>query len=837
MHRERIRRCNSAGSCSSRHEAACSGPDDSCSHQKASCKARSLDDREDPSLGSDRDVVFSPSPGDFRTLSASPAVQGSGAVDLLAVSADGAREGQTGFSTGEGAQHLFPEVIVHAPPGGGQEGDDTSDCSYRESPTKPSKEDVNVTRKTKTKTADRLVVGAEGRFDRSRSRSVVMLSEAAGAGNARLMESRSDSNLRHKDDRRRSSRGAQRAGRSLAEYEERPSRRRRDPREAESADELAPDLTALPIRRDRQQRLLHQHTVDSYLRPKSKSRRAQESVDYPRKERHAGSFRRSSTSPVSVFMHAEGYEHEERDYQHEPRKWSSADSRRWHSEWDHDGENQQVSTEHKHKTRTGHRQQSAKERRGMYKRNETVAAPATAHSHHSRSKRCGHTRRIRKCSSVDVLDPELQLPPPRAHSEEMLDMCRCQECVSRSGRSRSSGRRLGSDSASSSARRSRTRSGRDKPARERVGRDAYTHSPRSARSSDASVRTLPSTRTPSGSLSSRADQELRFLKTSSSESERLFLASSQPGARASGREGRGTKHRGIEALGSSSSDRDPDLSRRELFMKFFSQEVDLEDTLSPEEPRFFLAPEDDSLEPEARLPQSSPVEQEAGLSDGEPSVFQDGKEQLTVASCSGGLAHGKRPGTLTSKCSVIMYDDDLRTHSRIRSLSVSNNASPNRTPVLKEPETPPATSPHSVVINVENVSSPVTAANRHSSSASSEIVQSKTSDPSSLLSVTDTDSAMSSAASRQTSPCFDVLYTSSGPAVMQPHVVPKARDSAYQTKESSVDMFENWRDSRRRKSVPTARWVRCLSVCLSVCFSLSLSNNNMLLLIIILKVL
>ena len=735
-------------------------------------------------------------------------MQGAGAVDVLAVSADGAREGKTGFSTAEGAQHLFPEVIVHAAPGGGQEGDDTSDCSYRESPTKPSKEDVKVTRKTKT--ADRLVVGAEGRFDRSRSRSVVMLSEAVGAGNARLMESRSDSNLRHKDDRRRSSRGTQRSGRSLAEYEEKPSRRKRDPKEAESADELAPDLTALPIRRDRQQRLLHQHTVDSYLRPKSKSRRAQESVDYPRKERHAGSFRRSSTSPVSVFMPAEGYEHEERDYQHEPRKRSSADPRQWHSEWDDDGRNQQASAEHKHKTRTGPRQQSAKERRGMYKRNETVAAPATAHSHHSRSKRCGHARRMRKCSSVDVLDPELHLPPPRAHSEEMLDVCRCQECVTRSGRSHSSGHRLGSDSASSSARRSRTRSGRDKPARERVGRDACTHIPRSARSSDASVRTLPSTRTPSGSLSSRAEQELRFLKTSSSESERLFLASSKPGARASGREGRGTKHRGIEALDSSSSDRDPDLSRRELFMKFFSQEIDLDDTLSPEEPRFFLAPEDDSSEREARLPQSSTVEQEAGPGDGEMPVFQEGKEQLTVASCSGGLAHGKRPGTLTSKCSVIIYDDDLRSHSRIRSLSVSNNASP------KEPETPPATSPHSVVINVENVSSPVTAANRHSSSASSEIVQSKTSDPSSLLSVTDTDSAMSSAASRQTSPCFDVLYTSSGSAATQPHVVPKARDSAYQTKESSVDMFENWRDSRRRKSVPTSRWVHCLFVCLSV---------------------
>ena len=197
---------------------------------------------------------------------------------------------------------------MHAAPGGGQEGDDTSDCSYRESPTKPSKEDVKVTRKTKT--ADRLVVGAEGRFDRSRSRSVVMLSEAVGAGQRQAdgVALRLEPQAQRRQGGGRPG-GAQRSGRSLAEYEERPSRRKRDPKEAESADELAPDLTALPIRRDRQQRLLHQHTVDSYLRPKSKSRRAQESVDYPRKERNAGSFRRSSTSPVSVFMPAEGYEH------------------------------------------------------------------------------------------------------------------------------------------------------------------------------------------------------------------------------------------------------------------------------------------------------------------------------------------------------------------------------------------------------------------------------------------------------------------------------------------------------------------------------------------------
>nr|KAG5686934.1 hypothetical protein BaRGS_018923 [Batillaria attramentaria] len=42
---------------------------------------------------------------------------------------------------------------------------------------------------------------------------------------------------------------------------------------------------------------------------------------------------------------------------------------------------------------------------------------------------------------------------------------------------------------------------------------------------------------------------------------------------------------GIDALGSSSSDKDFDLSRKELFMKFFSQEVDLDDTYSSEEPR------------------------------------------------------------------------------------------------------------------------------------------------------------------------------------------------------------------------------------------------------------
>ena len=764
---------------------------------------------------SERDTIFSPSPGEFRSLSASPRVHRAQEaakdrpVDFTAVSEDGARARETRISAGEVVQHLFPEVIVHTATGGGHyEGEDTSDCSFRGSPTKvPAqalKLDPNV--HSKRKSLDRLGVEDEDRdsnkLDRSRSKSAKGLSEVAGMGKAKILESRSDSNLRHKDERPRSSRKV-RSRRSFTEYDIRSSGRR-DPRECDEAeaddDELAPDLTALPMRRDQRHKLLHQHTVDSYLRPRSNHRRAEESGDYPWKERHAASFRRSSTSPVPV--HGDEYEDRQYQYKYDQRKRSSAEHRQRYNEWEYD-RSKRTSAEHsKHKSKQGHRQQSAKEKRGMFKRNETVAAPASSRSHRSRSKRWGHARLMKKGSSVDVLEPELYLPPPRAHSDETLDLCHCQECVSSSSRphsSRHSSRhRHRSDSVSSAARHCRRRSSRDKPAMER--RDVYRH--HSPRNSDASGRTLRSPRT-SGSLSSRAEQVLKYLKTSSSESERLFRASSKPDKlQAYGRDGHGVRHRGIDALGSSTSDRDLDLSRRELFMKFFSQEVDLDDTFSPEEPRFFLAPEPVSLGGDACLPQFSLAEREAETCDGEVPVLS---EQLTVASYSNGLAHNKRSGVLTSKCSVIMYDDDLRSHSGIRSLSVSHNASPNRTPTVKEPETPPESNPHSIIINVEDFPSAATAANHDSSSASSEIVQPKNSDPSSLLSVTDTDSAVSSAASRQTSPCFDVVYASSGTTVTQPQAVPKALDSAYQTKESSVDMFETFRDTRRRKSVPTAR--------------------------------
>jgi hypothetical protein len=65
---------------------------------------------------------------------------------------------------------------------------------------------------------------------------------------------------------------------------------------------------------------------------------------------------------------------------------------------------------------------------------------------------------------------------------------------------------------------------------------------------------------------------------------------------------------------------------------------------------------------------------------------------------------------------------------------------------------------------------------------------------------------VSSAASRQASPCCGyVTYTSSMTSSGNKAVNKGVKDSAYQTKESSVDMFDS--TSRRQKSLPVVRSV------------------------------
>ncbi|XP_070178274.1 uncharacterized protein [Littorina saxatilis] len=952
-HRERIRRCHSTGPYLLRHDPMPGTPGDAsdASESRTPGKSRSLDDRDSLSICSDRDIVYSP--GDFRSLDTSligqRKLKGSGVDGELEKAVFAAKVGE-----GSGTHHFFPEVVVHVAHGG-HEGDDTSDCSYRNSPTKTKSiqaarpEFLDV--QTDSSNLLRVSHADPGRLHHCLSDSALGLIRGAAAGVVRmpgLTEAWSEATLRYKDEmpepyrKSRSRSGA--AVHSFTEYD-RSSRRRDDEEQVYYEDvELPPDLARLPKKRDQRQ-LHHQHTMDSYLEDKLKRRRARAK---DQNKRAAGLLRRSSTSPVPFYGYEDEYERAydrkgkprrhrrsvdddqkgrpnsdcsmKHELTHDQRRQSSTESRqnrhsdhrqrrksspndsRRRRESDYHDQWRPSSAERRGKSRN--REQSARDRRSTFQRNETVAVPtstSTTRSHRRGSKRSGHAKLMRKCSSMEIIDSDLHLPPPRALSQEALNACECEECRARDTFSHVSHKPKHvprSDSRSSGNPRYRAR---EKLARER--RDVYRH--KASRSSEASGRSPWTLTMTSESFSSRAEQELQFSKTSSSESERLFFADfkpHRPRAQSFALEnrhdvkrsevGRGVQRRAIEALGSSMSDRESDVSRRELFMKFFSQGVDLEDIISPEEPRFFLGPDPTSMELVSSHSQPHLSTQANNSRHGKGSVLlgekskssaiqsstsrnptlQNGKTVhnipqysetvsrinnpdgpvLPYSETDGPIAHisktdnaivqnsktdspdaryrnadspvkrdrtetlkvtpvengsSKRPAVLTSKCSVIIYDDDLRRH-----LSVSNNVSPKRSPVLEECNAPSVNGFQPGVVHVDKAPTPrgekaqddVIAA-VVDNVTTSNFIDAKNSDPSSHLSVTDTDSAMSSAASRLSSPCCDVVNTSAPPTtVTQTWTAHKAKDSAYQTKESSMDMFESGRDSRRRKSLSTA---------------------------------
>ncbi|XP_076449512.1 uncharacterized protein LOC143285946 [Babylonia areolata] len=818
--RERIRRCHSMGGALTPRQESHSGGEGAAT---SPLKSLSVEERDAHSLCSDRDTVFSPSPAEFRSLSASPSMQRRLAQKLdfegVRVCVEKGREGGGG-----GPQHLFPEVIVHSVHGG-QVDCTNSDSSHLTSldlsPTKPP---------SAMDTGHLLSVRSDSAFGTmNHSHSERELSKHEEECTVTEDRVQSGTTLRYKDERPpvfHTSASRQ----SLDELK--PSSRRKERRQREAEDnlgELSAHRRGLPRGEDDRRQLFHQNTVDSYLRHKSRSPRTHKD-SYLRSPRGLG--QRSCTSPVQCEDYGDRYGEDRYHAQdkrrartegklkpeHERNKQSAVEHR---SRYSHDQDQRtRPGDSPKHRAKHGSKQQSARDRRGVFKRNETISAAVSWQSRRSRSKRRGEARSLRKCSSVDFLDSDRRPAPSRSHSDHVLDHCHCEDCVVREtlpASSTSSRYRAESDmGSSSSGRHYKQRGGRDRPRKGR--RDMYS------REDSSGARRLTHV---SGPFSARG-QELRSLKTSSSDNERFFETSSTlDRSSSSSWDDPEHRHRGIEALGSSTSDKDMDVSQRELFMKFFSQEVDLDDNLSPEEPRFFLGPEPDSLEIVTHVEQqqhdfedsehhleshTQSLERNPYLPHtSEPKIFlatlEDDRETLAITSSYPQLPHSrKKSNMLTSTCSVIMYDDDLRAHSGTRSLSVSNNVSPKRTIPPSDPPRPPATEDlHSVVIKVENSATPAVPPDQDSSSASSEVIPPPHSDPTSLLSVTDTDSAVSSAASRQTSPCSDVVYTSSGSGVTQSQAPPRAMDSAYQTKESSMDIFDTSRDSRRRKSLPTSR--------------------------------
>ncbi|KAK7462537.1 hypothetical protein BaRGS_00038422 [Batillaria attramentaria] len=631
--------------------------------------------------------------------------------------------------------------------------------------------------------------------------------------------------------------------------------------------------------RGQRRKLIHQETVDSYLRhSRSQDARHKHAPSHAEPLRHSrteGSLRDEYESPSRV-SHSRSEQFRERANSHGKESVS-------------------------------------RERRARFRRNETIQAESFHHNKHHTSRRSHKLdRNMRKWSSLDLMDAPSDSVPARAKSQEYLDGCQCSDCFSETSHSHSSKRRHKKVHGSSHkhGNREKGRSSRDKSSRERKRLGHSQDSPR--RRGRRSPSGPPRLARSCGSLSSRNDHDLLRAKTSeSSESEPVHgrPARRERDKRASS-VGDNLRHRGIDALGSSSSDKDFDLSRKELFMKFFSQEVDLDDTYSSEEPRFFLGSNPGSMdssvysrenslkvaqgkthdpylrenslkhaharthdvirsqkhlsrlvrdrssgssradslqlvqeriEPSAFSPESvhskvqsrrdevmqensfKPVEDTADdadtcVVDTSHVTLQPGPavNSLRVSQNEHVMRSERRPpqnehvmrserrppqNVLTSTCSVIVYDDDLRTVTNTHSLSVS----PKRTSVSTA-----GASDHEMDAGIsredrERRSTVATA--DLDSSGSAESVPCKPSRPSSLLSVTDTDSAVSSAASRQTTPVNDAVYTSSGSRARESRAVSRVKDSAYQTKESSMDniVFEPSRDKGRRKSLPSVK--------------------------------
>ena len=550
-------------------------------------KSLSVDDRDAVSLCSDKDLLFPPSVLTVRSRSESPSAQRG---------ADGQSVQVTGATGGEarGGQHLFPEVIVQAVSGQPDEGGVSDAGSRGESMS------TLVSRRAVQDREDR--AGGRYRLHPWSSEEAYSRRDEEELVSGRVRSgSRSDVTLRYRDER-------------SPMFRKSPSRR--PPRRA--SDVVPPHADHLQGERAAARRLTHQNTLDSYLQRKSRYRRAQDPGDvYWRRERHGALFRRRCTSPVLMYeaggAHGDDFPHyteassSEYGHAYDPsherhRRHSSVSPR--HKYYQGREEVAHAEDVHKPRARHGSRAPSARERRGMFQRNETVASvPSASQARRSRRDRASHARMVRKCSSMDLMDGDPPHPSllPRARSEDTMTRCHCDECLGRTVRSRSShgtsSHRPKTGSAASTGRRYRTRLSREKAARER--RDLYQHGHHpSTRSSDASGRSMTLTHT-SWSSTSKADHEPRWGKTSSSsESDRLCDTSSVPTDRGWG-EGQGGRSRALEALGSSASDKDLDVSRLELFMKFFSQEVDLDD-LCPEQSRFSLDREPDPAEQNSR---------------------------------------------------------------------------------------------------------------------------------------------------------------------------------------------------------------------------------------------
>lgn len=468
------------------------------------------------------------------------------------------------------------------------------------------------------------------------------------------------------------------------------------------------------------------------------------------------------------------------------------------------------SQQYLHSTRShGHEQgRAANERREKFQRGESTLVTPTY-----LKKGPNGSRTLRKHSSVDLLNQQVPHMQVRARSEDALETCWCKDCNTHSShslrhRSHASHRHV---KARSKDKMSREQRSCDRKAR-RLAKDRESLSSLNYwNQSIESNRLSKHSRSWHSEPSERLEHKLTLSKDSSSESDKSSQRWIQHETAKRDQKSQWSvslqRHHGLDALGSSRSEKEMDFTKKELFMKFFSQEVDLDDTQSNEDPRFFSDSWTNSLESSVSTRKNSL--KFIGHSSGDS---EDTLQVVAVESSSGGAADGHSREFLTvseptPKCNVIVYADNLRSKHRTRSRTVSNHVSPARSPSSETNDDLPT---HDVragsrvlasTVSNPNKSVPCAVPDAELSSGSSESVRTKVSEASTHLSVTDTDSALSSAASRQTTP--------SAPSTLHeevtttyPHVGKKYSDSAYQTKESSMDMFD---DLRRKGSVTTLR--------------------------------
>ncbi|XP_071089298.1 uncharacterized protein [Haliotis cracherodii] len=275
-----------------------------------------------------------------------------------------------------------------------------------------------------------------------------------------------------------------------------------------------------------------------------------------------------------------------------------------------------------------------------------------------------------------------------------------------------------------------------------------------------------------GSLGHSGCSSRSVTRASSTESEQYHKKAYASHKRSKANSKRTSKRDMLNVLDTKhSSDKDSDYARRELFRKFFSQEVEYssEVNVPTDQGNVFRFPD---------VPKPPETE------DGNPTPTERGNSEAT--------------------CNVIIYNCSARNSSR--HVNVNRNDIAEKS-VSQEEEYVPSKYEN------ENSDSAICSSEATTSSDSfkSNKDEKKVLGPSSsLLTVTtDTDSALSSAPkSFQASPYHDVRPSSSSETQTTFIHDMKVKDSAYQTKQSSVDVigpFERPEEVKRKLSLPTTK--------------------------------